>query len=150
MQKVNMSDSCFEHSQLNKCKPKLKGTLQFGHSADVKLVSQVKKSWAVNERNFIGDTRSNDVLLKFGSQIPRVPSGTMLNKKLTKEEKRVFNKLPSHMHTINNSLRMGNTLERTLRETKHQHAGYLEPDSSFKYHSFRHDPHNETPKAFDP
>ena len=74
-----------------------------------------------------------------------------MSKKVTREDKRAMNRLPSYMHNVNNRMACTNTLERTLRESKYQHADFLEPKSHIiDKKSFRHDPNGSPPPQFDP
>lgn len=72
--------------------------------------------------------------LDFEKQIPR----TLMHKTLhpernlerDEEPERALEKLPSHMHNLNNRLVCGNILEQTLRKNKYKNADYLEPKST--------------------
>jgi len=79
-----------------------------------------------------------------------MPNQNLMSKMVTRDEKRAMNKLPSHMHNVNNRMSCSNTLERTLRESKYQHADFLEPKSTIEVKTFRHDINESPPKEFDP
>lgn len=81
-------------------------------------------------------------VLRFEKQMSRVNNFSLLNAKLTKEDRRAMHKLPSHMHNVNNRMSCSNTLERTLRESKYQQADFLNPKSTVEIKSFRRNPNN--------
>ena len=100
---------------------------------------------------FSPKTEIHSPVLEFGRQMPRVPDSTLLPQKVTKDEKRAMKKLPSYMHNVNNRMSCSNTLERTLRESKFQHADFLEPKSQIAMKkTFRKDPNGSPPPVFDP
>ena len=53
------------------------------------------------------------------------------------------------MHNINNRMACTNTLERTLRESKYQHADFLDPKSTIEIKSFHHDTNRTLSNGFD-
>ena len=71
-------------------------------------------------------------VLTFSRQLPRVTQPQhMANKTVMFEDKRMMQTLPTHMHNVNNRLACSNTLERTLRESKYQHADWIEKKPKF-------------------
>ena len=73
----------------------------------------------------------------------------MPNKTVMFEDKRMMQTLPTHMHNVNNRLACSNTLERTLRESKYQHADWIETKPKFGVKkTFRKD--GSPPPVFDP
>jgi len=55
------------------------------------------------------------------------------------------------MHNVNNRMACTNTLERTLRETKHEQANWLKQQTTIaNKKSFRCDPSGNPPAQFDP
>ena len=89
-------------------------------------------------------------VLTFSRQLPRAYDTTKLKNRLVlREDKRMMETLPAHMHNVNNRMACSNTLERTLRESKYQHADWLniQPKFGFKK-TFRKD--GSPPPVFDP
>ena len=85
--------------------------------------------------------------------MPRVPDQDKLNNlPITREERRAYRKLPSHMHNITNSMKFNNTLERTLRESKFQQSNWNDQKSFIaNKKTFRQDPTGQhAPVQFDP
>ena len=80
-------------------------------------------------------------VLGFEKQLPRVKDASLHHKLMSLDDKRAISKLPMHMHTINNRMVSKQNLEKTLRETKHQAADWLEPVSTLNTKPcFRRDP----------
>lgn len=81
----------------------------------------------------------------------RVPDPQKMHKLVTKEDKRAMHKLPSYMHNVNNRMACSNLLEHSIRETKFQHADWLEPKSTINdKKSYRHSDAGSPPPVFDP
>ena len=73
----------------------------------------------------------------------------LANKLVTRDDKRMMESLPAHMHNVNNRMACSNTLERTLRETKYQHADFVRNKHQFGFKkTFRND--GSPPPVFDP
>ena len=89
-------------------------------------------------------------VLTFKKQLPRALDATrMMNKTVTRDEKKMMETLHSYMHNINNRMVCSNTLERTLRESKYQHADWMETKPKFGLKkTFRKD--GSPPPVFDP
>ena len=143
-----MSESCFHIELIDKVKRKARGTLQFGRSTDVKLA--VHRRMQITEDVEFPEKKINSPVLSFRRQLPRTLNATSINNRMvSRDDLEMMDKLPAHMHNVNNRFGCSNTLERTLRETKYQHADFVEakPRLGVKK-SFRKD--GSPPRTFDP
>ena len=103
--------------------------LQFGNSTEKKLPGPRK--FPIESGSAVGtSTLPRSPKVYFDKMMPRVQNVGLNNKLVTRDDKKAMYKLPAHMHNVHNRLGCGNLVERSLRETQHMKADWLEPTST--------------------